>query len=114
MSLLLSQLTPAADIFGTGVLLSQSASLAGVGISQSSGSGILLCQASDITGAGLSGSSGTGALISALASLDGAGLSASQSTFAVLVCQPAVVVGVGTVTTPGGAGGFWFNYDQKI
>jgi hypothetical protein len=26
----------------------------------------------------------------------------------------AVRDGIGTVTTPGGAGGFWFNYDQKI
>lgn len=77
MSLLLSQLGGGTDIVGSGTLVSQASTVAGVGITLSSGSGTLTSGSVTVSGVGLSLSIGTGAL----------------------AAQPSTVIGTGTVVS---------------
>ena len=89
-------------ITGTGALVAQSATLAGVGISASRGTGSLVAQAAALTGVGKSASRGIGSLAAQAAVLAGIGKSASRGTGS-LVSQTATIAGTGLVS--GGGGG---------
>jgi hypothetical protein len=91
-----------ASLSTDGAISAQAAALAGVGLSTSlSTDGAIASQVATLAGVGLSASSGTGALVAQLAALAGSGLSLSTGT-GILLAAVATLAGVGLVETIAG------------